>query len=204
MRRVADDNRAMGDTTVISVVAIVVAGIGGPAITSMATTRGQRRKFGHERALHDIDEVRRLLDETGAALNEVIRHCAGVGSLIHQLGIGRAAGAVLDELEEKIEEFEATSARLTIRCGPRHEVAEVCSKLVAAVDQIEGELTYLGALIPRVNSARNTEAEREQLSAQFLDAIQKVRREADALRKIRPAYVLAAHTLAGSKLATSP
>lgn len=202
-RRRSIDNRAMSDTTLISVVAIVVAGVGGPAITSWATTRGQGRKFRHERAVRDTDEVRRLVDETGAALNEVIRHCASVGSMVHELGIGRASSAVLGELEEKVEDFEATSARLRIRTGPESEVADVCAELVDAVERLEGQLTYIGMLIRMLDSERGSEAERKSRSDQFQAAIDELLAQAKALRELRPVYIAAAHRLAGAELSSA-
>jgi len=130
----------------------------------------------------------------------MIRYLAGVGALIHQVGIGEAASSVLSELEQKIEDFQATSAHLTIRCGPNTEIAAVCSQLVAAAESIEAELTYIGVMIRRLDSDRNDDAEREEYTQLFLDAVEKVRDGAAALRELRPAYVLAAHRLAGAEL----
>jgi hypothetical protein len=194
------NNRPVADSTVVTVVAVLVAGVAGPGITAWATTRGQARKFRHERAASDTAEVRRLLDDTGGALSDMIRYLAGVGALIHQVGIGEAASSVLSELEQKIEDFQATSAHLTIRCGPNTEIAAVCSQLVATAESIEAELTYIGVMIRRLDSDRNDDAEREKLSQLFLDAVEKVRGSATALRELRPAYVLAAHRLAGAEL----
>jgi len=202
-RRRSVDNQAMSDTTLVSIVAIVVAGVGGPVITSWATTRGQGRKFRHERSVRDIDEVRRLVDETGTGLNEVIRHCASVGSMVHELGIGRASSAVLGELEGKVEDFEATSARLRIRTGPDSEIADVCADLVDAVESIEGQLTYIGMLIRLLDSERAGEAEQKNRSDRFQAAIDELLTQAKALRELRPVYVAAAHRLAGAELSAA-
>lgn len=191
---------SMSDTTLISITAVLVAGVAGPGITALATTRGQGKKFKHERKFRDLEEIRQLIDETGTALNEVIRECSNFGPMVHQLGIGQASSAVLTELEQKLEEFEAVSARLRIRAGLASEIAEVCGRLIEAVELLQAQVTYLGILIPMLNSEKIGETNRATWTTDFTNSMEKLMDESKALRELRPVYIAAAHRLAGADL----
>lgn len=60
----------MSDATIITIVSVLIAGVAGPGITAWATTHGQRRRFGHERAMHDLDATRHAVDSLMEALDD--------------------------------------------------------------------------------------------------------------------------------------
>jgi hypothetical protein len=65
---------------VITVVAVVVAGIVSPWIAGQIASRAQSKRFEHERTLHDLDDLRRELDALGDVLGEFIRAVAALAS----------------------------------------------------------------------------------------------------------------------------
>lgn len=63
----------MADTTAITIVSVVTAGVIGPGLTALATGRGQRRRFKHERFLHDRDDLRARFDDVATELDALGR-----------------------------------------------------------------------------------------------------------------------------------
>ncbi|HYI99764.1 MAG TPA: hypothetical protein VEX36_08860 [Thermoleophilaceae bacterium] len=58
---------------VVTVVSVIVAGALSPWIAGQIASRAQGKRFDHERALHDLDDLRRELDRLGDAFGDFIR-----------------------------------------------------------------------------------------------------------------------------------
>jgi len=136
----------MDDSTIIAVVAIVTTGvttgIAGPAITSWATTRGQKRKFKHERYLRDSAELRDLVDETAVALDELVRFTE-LGNVLKGSTDNDRSTQYVTDLQSRIETFERWATRLTIRTGPQSSISQSCSSLSAKASDLGTEITRI-------------------------------------------------------------
>lgn len=105
----------MADSTAIAIVSVSVAGLAaivGPAITALATGRGQRRQFEHELALHDRDELRERLERVAEILDELARIA---GKQLYELELHGPAPERMDEAiaaRRKLAEANGPLARL--------------------------------------------------------------------------------------------
>ena len=196
----------MTDSTIVAVVAIVttgiVTGIAGPAITALATSRGQKRKFHQERFLRDSDEIRRHLDSTLGALDSLVRCLTGLGSLVTSLGIGAASSQLLDELEREAESFNQRLARLTIRVGPDTELIRICDQLIEAVHEVQAELVLISGLGHVLDDDQLDDEERVRKTSEHRQMIWNLMDRTRELGNIRSIYVNAGSDLA-AVIATS-
>jgi hypothetical protein len=119
----------VSDTTVVSLTAIVVAGILGPSLAGWIQLRLASRRERHERELHDIDELRALLDDALASLFDIERGMADLRATMLRHGhhgYRRDRGpyaAAFEDLWENLRNFRQRAARLAIRVGPATKLA---------------------------------------------------------------------------------
>ncbi|HWI97081.1 MAG TPA: hypothetical protein VNS60_13540 [Solirubrobacterales bacterium] len=192
----------MVDSTAISIAAIattgLATGVAGPLIVSRATSRGQMRKFRHERAIRDVAELRQLLDETSEAFNFMLRRFAGLDALINKVGVGKASEEALDELSDRIDQFEATASRLAMRLGPDGELTAICRRLIASVEEVQSDLYEADLLRRRLDEDRLTDEERKQTTVEEMKTVFNAVEKAGNLRQLQPAFVAAAYDVAGA------
>lgn len=197
----------MADSTAISIAAIattgLATGVAGPLIVSRATTRGQARKFRHERAVQDVVEVRQLLDETSEAFNLLLRRFAGLEALINKVGVGTASEEALDELSDRMDQFEATTSRLAMRTGPDSDLAGICRTLISSVEEIQGDLYEASYLRRRLDSDQLCDEDRQKISEEEWMTIFNAVGKAGNLRQLQPAFVAAAYEVAGAVIQTA-
>ena len=192
----------MPDATAISIVAIattgLATGVAGPLIVSRATSRGQMRKFRHEWAIRDIAEIRQLLDETSEAFNLMLRRFAGLDALINKVGVGEASEEALDELSDRLDQFEATASRLAMRTGPGGELTATCRRLISSVEEIQSDLYEAHLLRRRLDGDRLTDEDRKEITAEEIMTVINAVEKAGNLRQLHPAFVAAAYDVAGA------
>lgn len=107
---------AMADTTAITITAVVVAGVVGPAITAMATGRGQKRLFRHERQLRDREDLRAQIDHLAGELNAMARAVSRAHSTFTQ--VGPASEVLVEPVVEAYRRMHDTNVA-TARVGLR-------------------------------------------------------------------------------------
>jgi len=81
------------DGTAITIVSVFVAGVIGPGITAWAAAQAQRRRFAHERELHDLDDLRRELDHLGDTFAELIHALVMFWAMLNRVERGQLAAA---------------------------------------------------------------------------------------------------------------
>jgi hypothetical protein len=117
-----------------SEISLIVSGLAAVAsiIAVVITYRLGIRRFEHERRLADLDAVRLVIDDAAAAMQ--VAH-AKMAMIFKHLGnyANRSAGKVYllvrehrFQLEKAHEELAAQEARLEIRFGADHDLANIC------------------------------------------------------------------------------
>lgn len=171
----------MADT--VAIVAITnSATLLAAGLTAFATHRSTTRRAAtdydqlqarlhHERTLHDIDELRDILDETGETMRRVrnaVAHPAGPGWV-----------------EEGIQILEPLEARLLTRLGPDEDAARAVGMFLETLRAIEDHYA---------SSATNSEDQEDQ----FWDVLEAHRGEAEYQAT---QYFKAASAIPGARLA---
>lgn len=83
-----------------------------------------RARFRHERSLHDVDELRAVLDEA----TEAIRAVRSI--------VAKPAGP--EWLEEGLARLEPIQSKLALRLGTTHPLTESIRSVIEALQDIEG------------------------------------------------------------------
>src|SRR4051812_42516010 len=127
--------------TAIAITAVVVSGVLGPSMVALFQWRQDLRRFHHDRRLQDTVELRKWIDQTADALDDVVstfetvtqgrrfvqestRHWEGNEYPIYK--------ALTDDLEESISRLERSLSRLITRLGEPNPLALVSREMVAA------------------------------------------------------------------------
>jgi hypothetical protein len=138
-----------------------------------ADERQLRDRFAHERSLHDIDELRTILDEAAAAIRQVR------DSVDRPEGPGWA--------DEGIVSLEPLEVRLLIRLGPDDPVTVAVSDMLGDLFEIQDHYAS------NAKSIRSEESEEE-----FWDALDAMRW---GVRDHANGFVHAAREAVGARLA---
>ena len=139
----------MDDTTIIAIVAVVMAGVVGPALTSYLDTRreGKRldRELLNEWSTSNRAELRELVDEIAADLDALARQAQLLRSLFmaHAWKEKEPYDEPFKDTGEAMEQLRLSSARLSIRLGRTHPLAEVCERARSRADDLRMEIWAL-------------------------------------------------------------
>jgi hypothetical protein len=118
----------MDATTAVAIAGIVVAGFVGPSVSAWWAGRGQGRQHEHERTLHDLAELRSVLDDAAERIQRATVQLKRLGSEIASDLRRPAKGAAADyraakretlvnETAEVIFDVGMASERIAIRVG---------------------------------------------------------------------------------------
>jgi hypothetical protein len=91
---------------------------------STSEVEQMRARFRHERTLHDVDELRAVLDEAADA----IRTVRGV--------VSKPTGP--EWLEEGLARLKPVQSKLALRLGAKHLLTESAGAVIEALEDIEG------------------------------------------------------------------
>jgi hypothetical protein len=131
-----DSVRLLTMSSTVAIVAITSgATLSAAAITAFAGQAQARRRdaseveqmlarFRHERSLHDVDELRAVLDDAA----ETIREVRGV--------VTKPTGP--EWLEEGLARLKPVQSKLGLRLGAKHPLTWSASTVVEALEDIEG------------------------------------------------------------------
>jgi hypothetical protein len=130
----------MDATTAVAIAGIVVAGFVGPSVAASWAGRTQGRQHEHERALHDLAELRSVFDD---AANNFMRASVALTQALSEVGVARLhppAGADQPTLEtlvretyDRIQEAQAAGERIEIRVGSDAPVSQAYGHAFAAL-----------------------------------------------------------------------
>ncbi len=152
---------------------IVAAGPSIVAIAAVAATVWQQqRRFAHERSLHDVDELRDILDDAADAIRQV------------RFTVAKPAGP--DWVEEGLVRLVPLQQRLIIRLKPDAAVTNVVGRCIAILRRID-------ALYDE--HARSIDS--EEAEDAFWDAFEALR---DEFAAEADQYIDAARGMVGSRL----
>ena len=141
----------------------------------------------------------------GSCLTKLARHSiscfaefAGLDALVNKVGVGKASEEALDELSDRIDQFEATASRLAMRLGPDGELTAICRRLIASVEEIQSDLYEADLLRRRLDEDRLTDEERKETMVEEMKTVFTAVEKAGNLRQLQPAFVAAAYDVAGA------
>lgn len=123
----------------IAITALIVTGIvglGAPALSAVFEARRERRRFDHEENLVVMGELRGILDEMAAMLDQVGKSTAGVSHAYYTRAEPDRTQAATQKWAEDREGFRVLRARLAIRTGADSSVTRACDTAVIALDVI--------------------------------------------------------------------
>jgi hypothetical protein len=83
-----------------------------------------RARFRHERTLHDVDELRAVLDEAADTIREV------------RSTVAKPSGP--EWLDEGLARLKPVQSKLALRLGATHRLTQSASAVVEALEDIEG------------------------------------------------------------------
>jgi hypothetical protein len=83
-----------------------------------------RARFRHERSLHDLDELRTMLDDAAEAIREV------------RSIVAKPSGP--GWLEEGLARLKPTQSKLALRLGAKHHLTKSADRVVEALEDFEG------------------------------------------------------------------
>jgi hypothetical protein len=152
-----------------TIVAIVVAGVVGPGLGYFAAARSDRRRFRHERELGASDDLRRMLDDVEASLDELRAVCAGLRIEASQdLGNHAKLSPEVRAAADASQRCHALVARLSMR---PHADEELTRHAYAAASSMNDAVRSVG-LAMFAHSAGDYKHEVEQTTA-IADAIER-------------------------------
>src|SRR3954451_8405405 len=140
-RMVRHDDRWMADSTTIAVVSVSVAGITAlatPPLTAWFDERKESRRFGRERLIRDVTELRALLDDALIAISEAFyRH----SKLTVEWGLDPGANHtdlfndLFNDVLAKRESMVLFKTRLETRLGPGDAVTQAYDEAIDLFDE---------------------------------------------------------------------
>lgn len=124
---------------VVTIVAVIVAGVVSPWIAGKIADQAQDKRLEHERTQHDLDDLRRQFDAIGEAFGHYIRAVAALGSTKNEAQLSE----LIDDAYTRGSIAMERVAHLRFRLDENDETVAFAMEVVDGLDAVRREYDHL-------------------------------------------------------------